>query len=387
MPPYSRSEIISGLFVVLAVIVFALFAFNIVHIELPFAEPPAAHLRAEFTDAGALDPGDRVIFAGKVVGRVNAIAIRQTPVDLPGAPEGTTRQLLEVRFEINDPELRLDPGTASVAIGKDGLLGRNYISLDPGNIPPGTPLLIAAANATEDQPLTLPATDAQHLDAVIAQAGPIMAKVDAILSRIDQRILADQNLEQIDQTLASLQQAAGNVRRFLDRQDPDGAHALIVKPANTLLLRADKAVDELHQRLIQTTLTEAERLLKEGSATAQAIRERAEKVSPAAVEALNNLAEAAKTIDQRVDQVAVDASELLRLSKTVIAENRPEVAEAVRRLRRSMFEAELALRKIRANPARIVFGDDEKLFDSDQTDAGWLIRTGRAQPYEQRDEN
>ena len=76
-----------------------------------------------------------------------------------------------------------------------------------------------------------------------------------------------------------------------------------------------------------------------------------------------------------------------RLGRNVLVENRPEVAETMRRLRRTMWEAEMAMRKIRANPAFLLFGDDEQLLDSNPYDESELRRTGRARPYNQRDES
>ena len=63
-----------------------------------------------------------------------------------------------------------------------------------------------------------------------------------------------------------------------------------------------------------------------------------------------------------------------------------QIAEIVRRLRRASWEAEMALRKVRANPAIVIYGDDEANLEAGPTDASALRRTGKAAPYRQRDE-
>ena len=51
-----------------------------------------------------------------------------------------------------------------------------------------------------------------------------------------------------------------------------------------------------------------------------------------------------------------------------------------------MWEAELLVRKLRANPAFLLFGDDEVDYRVEPTDASRLLRSGRAKPFGQRDE-
>ena len=55
-------------------------------------------------------------------------------------------------------------------------------------------------------------------------------------------------------------------------------------------------------------------------------------------------------------------------------------------MRRSMWEMEMAMRKIRANPAYLLFGDSEPLYDMPPSDSSDLMRSGRVRPYKQRDE-
>ncbi|MEM6392861.1 MAG: MlaD family protein [Planctomycetota bacterium] len=389
MPPYSRSEIISGLFVVLAVAVFALFAFNIIQVDLPFTRDKAIPFTADLDYAATLAPGDKVIFAGKEVGTVTDIRIKAVPD--PDNP-GRQMQVIAADFQITDPTLRLDPETATVSVGQIGLLSRHHIELDPGTSAADAPPILESADPSAP-PIVLEATMGSSIDAVIAQAGPAFQRIANVLTKIDDGILSERNLDEVDQTLKNLEDATALATAYLEQANPDGVSAQVLQPAKQLLTRANTAIDELQERLAEVTLTEAETLLTEATTTVKQIREFAQRIdtevqerTPEFRRALSRLSTAAENIDNQIKSVGTDASEVLRLSQTVLAENRPELAESIRRLRRSMTEAELLLRKVRANPARLIFGDDEKLFDVDQTDAGWLIRTGRAQPFEQRDE-
>jgi hypothetical protein len=53
----------------------------------------------------------------------------------------------------------------------------------------------------------------------------------------------------------------------------------------------------------------------------------------------------------------------------------------------SAWELEMALRKVRANPAVVLFGDDEERLEAERRDDSGLRSRGRARPYEQRDES
>ena len=102
---------------------------------------------------------------------------------------------------------------------------------------------------------------------------------------------------------------------------------------------------------------------------------------------LEDLQSTARTLEEKINLVSDDAERLLELTQDVVAENRPEIAETMRRLRRTMWEAEMAMRKIRANPAYLIFGDEEQLLNQNPYDNSWIRRSGRAEPFEQRDEN
>ncbi|HYC78392.1 MAG TPA: hypothetical protein VEI02_12265, partial [Planctomycetota bacterium] len=118
---------------------------------------------------------------------------------------------------------------------------------------------------------------------------------------------------------------------------------------------------------------------------------------PNAQRLLRNLADGTADLRARLDvfeAMAAEARKLLSGAQPLVAdlagmtaENRANFAEMVRTFRNTAWELELAMRKIRANPAVLLFGDDEQDLSAEPRDASGLRRSGRARPYGQRDES
>ncbi len=268
MADYHRSEIVSGLFIVLAVAVFGLFAFNVGGFELPrFMRGESLVCYANFTNVGSLEKGAKVSVGGRLVGKVTRLSIDEEVLSqreydrmvevsgtdaFPDLEAGMKRQVVQVEFELTDETLRLEPQTARVSLGQDGLLGTQYLTLDPGywRENAGPEPIFMSHLMTQDDRVKIEVQGAGGLDELIAAARPILRKLSGILS-----------------------------------------------------------------------------------------------------------------------------------------DNRADVAEIVRRLRRTMWQAEMAARKIRANPSVVIWGDDEPDLEAIEIDESVIRRTGRARPYRQRDES
>ena len=144
MTSYSRNEIVSGLFIVGAVGVFALFAFRVGNLD------PLAVLRGEgqvcvayFADIKTLDKGAKVTVAGRRVGSVRSVSLAERPAtaedierqrDVSGATAvaglepGMLQARVRVEFGLDDATLRFDQKTARVSLVQDGFLGRHYLA-------------------------------------------------------------------------------------------------------------------------------------------------------------------------------------------------------------------------------------------------------------------
>ncbi|MEM7681622.1 MAG: MlaD family protein [Planctomycetota bacterium] len=360
MNTYTKHEIVTGGFVVLAAAIFALFAFNILDIDLRIgSDLEPVQLTAEFTDVGALTVGDRVVFGGTEVGKVTGIAIKidqltreqADALNLKGSETvvrpGDNGQVIQVTFEVDDPNLRMDPATASVSISRASLLGRDQLALDPGRLPADADPIVSIGGK-DMTPLAIAGQERLGFDGLLARAGPILTAAQATLDNFNDKILTDDNSNAV----------------------------------KSILARVDSAAEE------------AESFLTSAEATSDTVRGLTENVQgridegwPATRAAIESLTQMAGTLEKQVELIGAEAVGLLAGADQVVRENRPEIAEATRRLRRTMFEAELLARKLRSNPSIVVFGDDDPLLDAELNDQAWLLRSGRAQPYQQRDEN
>ncbi|MHC4448297.1 MAG: MlaD family protein, partial [Planctomycetota bacterium] len=116
MADYRRTEIVSGLFIVLAVAVFGLFAFQVGGIGVPEIVRGARLVcYAQFTDIKSLEKGAKVTVGGEPVGKVTKVQLVEATLgpeqyDLltraygaeafPGVEPGMQHQIVEVEFEL-----------------------------------------------------------------------------------------------------------------------------------------------------------------------------------------------------------------------------------------------------------------------------------------------
>jgi ABC-type transporter Mla subunit MlaD len=367
MADYRRSEIVSGLFVVVAVVVFALFAFRIEGLDpLAFVRQGSVACRAFSRDVKTLESGAKVAVAGQRVGSVRAIRILPRPqseVDIAwlraldgeafaALQAGWLRQVIEIEFEIDDPNLRLDPQTASVRIAQDGFLGRHFLALDPGFWAPGRepqPLLTARV----EPPLMLATREGGGLDELLVAVQPILRRLENVLGKLDEDLLNESNLARAGQAIDDLADALAALREALADDNPSGLRREVIEPLGKVLREAGD--------LLAANRPQIDKLLGE-------------------------LGEAASGLGERIARIETDLRALLGAASGTIDDNRAELAETARRLRRTMWEAEMALRKIRANPALLLFGDSEPDLDERPVDNSGLHYSGRVVPFRQRDE-
>lgn len=402
---YRRSEIVSGAFVLAAAALLAWFAFRAGGVSpLGLLQSRPVECVAQFTDVQGLMTGAPVLAAGRKVGEVRSISLIEAPMtdaqrrrraerlDEGAAPPppGALTAAVEVRFLIRDPSLRLDPATARVQVGQDGLLGESILLLDPGYWSQASAPLL---KRTVQQPLALKAENPAGINEAIAELAPTIRRVRSVLGKIDDRIATAENFDALAQTIVSARNFVQSLERFV--QEEDGAlYARIVQPLNALLTNADESITQLRTRLLESTLAEAEQFLEDGRGLVAEARQAVasargaiDDASPKVQTLLEDADAAARTLQSRIDEVAEEAQALLAQSQGAVTSAQPELLESLRRLRRTMWEAELAMRKIRANPAVLLFGDDDRLLDAPPLDAQGLRTTGRARPYQQRDEN
>lgn len=367
MAEYRRHEIVTGLFILVAVAAFSLFAFKVGRYDLFDAlQGPRLRCVTYLDDVKTLTSGGKVTAAGRVVGSVTELKLVERAIDeadvahlatLGGRSDlkpGLLRQIVEVSFELTDPALLLDPASARVTLLQDGFLGQHFLDLKPGYWEKG-----AAPK---------PLFEAGHADglAVAARAGTDVEKllsavyvtvtdVHEILEKVNEDVLSPDNSKAIAKLIDDLGAVSGEARSFLEKDRPDGLHRSIVEPLQATIRGADRLVADLRTSLVDGAIPKAEKLLESSQGS--------------------------------LDALSGDARKLLGHMDELVTSNSADVAESMRRLRRSLWQAEMALRKVRSDPSVVLFGDDEEDLEAVETDETGERKAGRARPYGQRDEN
>jgi hypothetical protein len=349
MSDYRRSEIVSGLFVCLAIVVFMFFAFKVGGFDLlGLFRGKALACKAYFTDVKTLAPGVDVKVGGQPVGKVMSVrmvARALTPEQVEqlrafheekaagGLTAGMLRQLVEVGFELNDPTLKLNPERARVSLNQGSILATHFLELDPGEwLETETPLGILEANFPQD--LVIGSREGTGFEELVAIMKPVVREFDATLKTINGRLLNEDNAAAVGSILKNLDKTVASGRDLAERLD-------------TLF---DRARD------------------------------------PRLQETIDSVAGASAQLKVQLETLQADVHGFLASATGVLNDNRAELAEVTRRLRRTMWQAEMAMRKIRANPAVLLFGDEETDFEAAAPDESALRRGGRVRPYAQRDE-
>ena len=371
MAKYQRREIVPGLFVLAAVLGFALAPLRVRRWGMvDFLQGPRVPGRPGFAEVKTLAIGAQVAVAGRRVGAVSRLRWPEQPyaaddIDtlrrqlgtLPdGIKEGARRLVVEVDFDLTDATLRLDPISARVAILQDGFLGQHFLDLYPGYWEADRePKPVLAAE--HPQPLPIRARRAIGFDSLAATAGDAITSMNTLAKTLNDGVFSAENRESLTALLKSLNGVSEDLRRLIGGDGEDGLRAATIQPLRELL---DSATATLAQ-VRETTLPRTDQLLDESRAGVQDFR-------------------AVMATVQR-DLIAV-----LDQLEGALVDMRPELAESVRRLRSTLWQAEMAMRKVRGNPSLLLFGSEEEDLEAREIDESGLRASGRARIYRQRDE-
>ena len=367
MADYRRHEIVTGLFVLVAVAAFSLFAFKVGRYDLFQAfQGPRLRLVTHLDDVKTLTTGAKVTAAGRVVGSVVELKLVERAIEAgelehlatlgsrPDLTAGLQRQVVEVAFDLTEPALRLDPASARVALLQDGFLGAHFLDLEPGFWEPGkAPKPLFEAGHAEG--LVVAARAGTDVEKLLSAVYVTVTDVHAILEKVNEDVLSPENSKAIAKLIDDLGAVSGDARTFLDKERPDGVHRSIVEPLQATIRNAEELVADLRASLVEGTIPKAESLLDSSRAS--------------------------------LDSLTVETKELLDHMDGLVTANSADIAESMRRLRRSLWQAEMALRKVRSDPSVVLFGDDEADLEAVEFDESGIRRSGRARPYGQRDES
>lgn len=368
MSQHRRSEIVTGLFVAAAAVVFALFAFKVGRFDLlGLLKPDAVSAHTYFTNVKTLSAGSKVRVGGREVGEVTSIRLVEMPAEDPAG--GAMRRLVNrVTFQLTYPELRLEPRSARVVLAQDSVLAPHFLELDPGRWTTGTtPPLIFEAGPTED--LEIASVEAVGIEELMALAGPLVEQLSDVLRTLRQELLTPENVDAVGRAVTALDDTLSEGRQLATRLNRD-----LLAPDNV--------------RSLERTLHQLEQAATDGRRVAGRLESMLDpEKDPRLDRILTEMSAVAVELRQNLDSVSADLQQLLSDADRVVGNTEAELSEATRRLHRALWQGEMALRKIRANPAVLLFGDDETDLEASELDLTEIRLRGRARPYEQRDES
>ncbi len=114
--------VILGLFIFLALVIFALGLFVLGGQQRTFGK--TINVKSVFTNVGGLKKGSNVLFGGVKVGTVKSLSLQ------PG-----NKVLVEMQIE--DEAQKFIPKNALVSLGSDGLIGSKLLEIEGGNLQAG----------------------------------------------------------------------------------------------------------------------------------------------------------------------------------------------------------------------------------------------------------
>lgn len=427
MAQYRRSEIISGLFILLAVSAFTLFAFKVGGLDLFFfLRSETRSFETLLPDVKGLEGGSKVAFGGRRIGKITKISLA-LPSDVAEfktrfkeawgtefeEPEDSPAQdmamMMRVVFEVEESEISREDGesfrlhgpTATVVLSQESLLGGHFLQLQPG-LPEfweqARPVF--GKGALEfDGALPVRGRSADLMDVVQRELRPTLDRVERLLDKVNDGILSDTNITRIEGALKELELGIASLRTFTDtlpaltNGEPGSIQKELLIPIHELIENTDSTITELRTEIVDRLVKNAEETLKSGTrtlATAEDVLAKAgvtiDAAGPEMVATLANLRSATEGLSGRLDALQARLDSVLKKTDLLVAENRSEVGETLQSMRRAAWELEMLMRKVRANPALLIFGDDEADLSALPVDAAGLRRSGRAKPYGQRDE-
>jgi phospholipid/cholesterol/gamma-HCH transport system substrate-binding protein len=326
------SEVRSGIFVVLAVVVLGILIFSVGNFRQRLQT--TTFYSSYVTDARFLKAHDPVTFGGFRVGEIRAVEV---------SPErfGLVKITLEVERDIVVKE------DSILILKQDGLLGTKYMEISPG-----TPAAKRVPPNAELRGVVPPSIT----DLAAAIERPIV-KIDRILDHLDAILGGPENQKNI---------------------------AEILSEAKTLLATMDVQVKKFGDVASQTG-EKTQKVLDEVQAAVRDTRAPLASTLKNAEELSSKLAKGIDELTAKLTKTADGLDQLLRDADAVVLQNNSNLYETIRGLRDTAYHLELAAKRVRANPSVLLFGAPETPEERRHGDETDLRLKGRARRYDKED--
>jgi phospholipid/cholesterol/gamma-HCH transport system substrate-binding protein len=334
------AEVRSGVFVVLALIALSILVFSVGNFRQRLQT--TATYAAFLPDAKFLKAHDPVTYGGLRVGEVTGLEV---------APDrlGLVRVTVEVEQALVVKE------DSALVLKQDGILGPKYLEISPGS----QGARRAAAGAVL-QGLVPPAIT----DLTAAVEKPLQ-QIDRLLAHLDAILGKPENQRNIG---AILDETRGVLEKLTAQVD-----------------RVGKVAVETGEKT-QAVLSDVQGTVRDARAPLLATLKNAEEASGRLARSLDEaLARVVRNIDEltaRATKTAENLDRLLKDADGMIAANHTNVYETIRSFRDTAYHLEQAARRIRSNPAILIFGADETEEARVRADETEIRLKGRARRYD-----
>lgn len=397
MAEFRRTEILSGLFIVLAVVIFTFLVIQsgTGFFDSIFGAGPQRQYVALVPQAHNLKPDDPVRWRGLPIGRV----LKVEPV-LPGSQmrsrfsagpprvEGVAEDAQErfwvkpgetgvlVTFSLRAkalddiPDLDIDsvvfdPTRSYVHVQQDGLIGNwflTFVDVQPDANARREKMMIASSDAP---PLAIWGRSDGIFDvipAIAEQVSELTEELQAQLGSLEENAIggmissATSAARSIEGAGKEAQALAARFNEMFAKSDPNSLD-------KQLMSKLDQAIKILNDRTGDLQVRSLKFLDGVDEKLAQVLTE------------------------LQLERRSKELGEVLSNTSMLVAGLRHDTLTAVARLSQAAWQLNVAAAKIRANPNVIIFGDDEEIVEPAPAEASGLRRTGRFGPFGQRSED
>ena len=339
---YRSTDIRTGLFIAFSIAAFVVLVFLMGGVRGAFRD--ARELEVLFDDVRLLEVEASATVGGFRVGEVASISRLDPPVTI----QGERYQVRVVLRVDRDLDLRTD---ASALVRTDGFLGAKFVALAPG---------------VAKEPL--PPDRAIHGRLEIDMAG-IMARLEEPIARLNSILAVFNSVVDRPENIRNVEGIVSETHELLRRVRTD-----TVPKAEALVTSTDRTVREIEEKIAtvgEQLCSSVERTVLAVRKLAESAEARVQKVDPI----LHDLSATLATLRQRLDRVFDRTDQLL-------LDNNRNIYLTIRNVRDATAELDRLIRKLRADPSVVIWGDDEKTGPrTPPRDLDILREEGRARRY------
>jgi phospholipid/cholesterol/gamma-HCH transport system substrate-binding protein len=337
------SELRSGVFVVLAMVVLTILIFSVGNFRTRLQA--AVRYYTFLHDVKFLKTHDAVTFGGYKVGEIKAI-------DVSPDHHGMLKLTLDV-----DPETPVLEDSV-VTLKQDGILGPKYLEISPGTTtskkaPGGTTLPGIVPTAFVEL--------GPSFEGPLLRLNQLLDNLNAILGEDAFRKNVSGLLAETRTLLVSLNDQVGKLGDIAAKTG----------------VKAQDVLAELHET-VKATREPLTKTLKDTDELTLHLTKDADQVSDKAAKALDELT-------AKLSRVTDDLDQLVRDSDGLVVRNNANFYETLRSVRDMTHHLELAAKRIRANPSILIFGAQETPEELRRADETELRLKGRVRRYDKEE--